>query len=145
MLLQRMNGPSINQFRNELDKLITGTLGGFPEGFGGHWMNRFPALNVWQDEANVFTEAEVPGMALDELEVFVQGDQLTIKGESKAESKHDGEFTTRERVERKFCRTVQLPIAVDAENVTASLKDGVLTVTMPKAQDVLPKRIEVKG
>lgn len=145
MMLQRFNQNPMNQFRHELDRLISGGFAGFPDSFPGQWTQRFPALNVWQDETNLFVEAEVPGLTLDQVEVVVQGDQLTIKGESSVGKVEDAKYTTRERVERKFTRNVSLPVAVNAEAVKATLKDGVLTVTLPKAQEVLPKRIEVKG
>ncbi|MHC5110712.1 MAG: Hsp20/alpha crystallin family protein [Planctomycetota bacterium] len=151
MLLQRFSPlfPA-SQLRDDLDRLLSNAFTHFPDGFNVSGWGRFPALNVWQDEANLFVEAEVPGLSLDELQVFVEGDALIIKHEHKSEHEEgdktdDTNYITRERVQRTFSRTVQLPLRVDEDKVSATLKDGVLTVTLPKAQEVLPHRIEVKG
>ena len=106
----------------------------------------YPALNVWEDEENLYVEAEIPGLELSDLEIFVNGgDQLTIQGERK---QPNGEKGTRHRQEcgyGKFSRMVQLPSNVDAEQVSATYTDGVLTIQLPKHEKAKPRRIEVKS
>lgn len=104
----------------------------------------FPALNIWEDGDAYVVEAEVPGLTLDKLGVEVLGNELTISGE-----RDDGpaEITTVHRRERNsgtFQRTLTLPTDINAENVAADLKHGVLTIRLPKAESAKVRRIEVK-
>ena len=105
----------------------------------------FPLLNVWEDDDRTYVEAELPGMELDDLEILVHGDQLSIKGERKAPAKEDGTWHRRERSSGRFSRELQLPEDVDSEGVVAEFKHGVLTVTLPKREEVKPRRIEVQA
>ena len=104
----------------------------------------FPALNIWEEGDALFAEAELPGMGMDDVEVLVVGNELTIKGTRKAvEGKSQG-VHRQERGTGAFSRSVTLPFEVDAEKVEATLKDGVLRMTLPKAASARPRKIEVK-
>jgi HSP20 family protein len=105
----------------------------------------YPAMNIWEDENNVYAEAELPGMQQDQLQIFVSdGNQLTIQGERKpAELK--GMWHRQERGFGKFSRVVTLPVPVDAGKVEAKLEQGVLHVTLPKSEEAKPRRITVKA
>lgn len=106
----------------------------------------FPPLNMWEDENNLYLEAELPGFNLDKLEMFVTGDnQFSIKGERKQPEMDKGTWHRQERGYGDFSRIMELPGAVDSDNVSAELKDGVLTVTLPKKEEAKPRRIEVKS
>jgi HSP20 family protein len=106
----------------------------------------FPALNIWQDEGTVYAEAELPGMELNDLEIFVTGgNQLTIKGERKEPKLDNGTWHRQERGFGSFARVVNLPVDVNAERVEARLANGVLTITMPKTEAAKPRKIVVKG
>jgi HSP20 family protein len=106
----------------------------------------FPALNAWEDADSYYVEAELPGLALEDLEIaLTEGDTLSIKGQRKGPADHGGNWHRRERAFGEFARTLKLPGAVDAEKVEASLKLGVLTVKLPKAPQLKPRRIEVKA
>ncbi len=106
----------------------------------------YPALNMWQDDNNLIVEAELPGMELEDIEIFVDdGNQLTIKGERKAPVRETGAWHRRERGFGNFVRTVELPSMVNAEKVEAVLKNGVLTMTLPKPEEVKPRKITVKA
>ena len=94
----------------------------------------FPALNVWQDADKLYAEAEAPGFDMDNLEVSVIGDELTITGQRSDSVEDNTEFIHRERTSVGFRRTITLPVDVDAEKIEARLKDGVLTIELPKAQ-----------
>jgi HSP20 family protein len=104
----------------------------------------FPALNAWNDESSLYVEAEVPGLGLEDLEVAVVGDELTISGERRDVPEDGVAHHRRERGVGTFSRRVRLPFAVDAGAVEAQLQHGVLTVTLPKAPELRPRRIEVK-
>ena len=102
-----------------------------------------PALDLYQNNDNVVAVVEIPGMRKEDIEISLHDGMLTIAGERQSTS---GEGENAERTERftgKFRRSVSLPTRVDAGKVTASYKDGVLTVTLPKAEDAKPKKVEV--
>lgn len=112
---------------------------------GGRPSAGFPALDLWEDDENLYVEAELPGMELSDLEIFVNGDdQLSLKGERKAPSLEKASWHRRERGFGNFSRIMTLPQHVDAEEVQAEFKNGVLTLTMPKKAQSKPRRIEVK-
>ena len=131
----------------EMGRLFNDVFEQFPavDPFGVCGRRTFPALNVWEDDQSLYAEAEIPGLRMDEVEVSVQGDELTIKGERKDTEREGATYHRRERGAGSFSRVLHLPIEVDAEKVQAALRDGVLTVTLPKAQAALPRKIEVKG
>jgi HSP20 family protein len=104
----------------------------------------FPALNVWEDDRNIYVEAEVPGMKMDDLELTVLGNELTIKGCFRETKREGVSYHRRERGGGSFTRVLRLPVDLDAEQVQAGLENGVLTVTMPKAASAKARKIEVK-
>ena len=106
----------------------------------------YPQLNVWQDGDSLYAEAELPGMDLQDLEIYVTGgDQLTIKGDRKLPEHGEGVWLRRERPFESFERTLMLPIDVDADKVQARLTHGVLTLTLPKSESAKPKKIKVEA
>ncbi|WP_372796168.1 Hsp20/alpha crystallin family protein [Pontiella sp.] len=109
-------------------------------------MSRFPALNVWGNEENVVVTAELPGMEPEDLDLNVVNNQLTIKGERKADKPADDAVCHRsERDVGKFVRTVRLPFSVENDKVSAKYENGVLTVVMPRHEATKPKRIEINA
>lgn len=110
------------------------------------WAPSYPALDLWQDDDNLYIEAELPGMKLEDLEIYVSGDnQLSIKGSREVPQEEGTSWHRRERAYGDFTRTISLPSPVDADKVHASLKYGVLTITLPKVEATKPRRIEVKS
>ncbi len=106
----------------------------------------FPALNVSEDEDNLYVRAELPGVVPEEIEITTKENNLIIKGERKIAT--EGEkvsYHRREREAGSFRRIISLPTRVDAERVAAACKNGVLTVTLPKAAEVKPRQVEVKS
>lgn len=103
----------------------------------------FPALNVWQDEKNYYAEAELPGVAESDLKVTVHENELVIAGERKPVER-EGTWHLRERAFGTFSRTLALPAAIEADKVQATFKNGILTITLPKAEKAQARRIEVK-
>lgn len=105
-----------------------------------------PPVNVWHDEQNLYAEAELPGISAEDIEVSAQSDTLTIKGSRRVvHEEQTGGMIRAERFHGSFERTLSLPVEIDPDQVSASLKDGVLTVTLPKAQAVLPRKIAVNA
>ena len=103
------------------------------------------SLDMYQTDNDVVVEASVPGVKPEELDVSISGDMLTIKGERKEEREVKEEnYLRRERTFGSFERLVTLPVAVKMENITAEFENGVLTVTMPKAEEVKPKQIKIQ-
>lgn len=105
----------------------------------------FPAINAWESEDSIFVEAEVPGMKLEDLEVEVLGRDLCIKGTRSEERSEGTNFHRRERVYGEFTRHLALESDVDCDAVKAVLKDGVLTVTLPKAASAKARKVNVTG
>ena len=105
----------------------------------------YPLLNVWEDDDRVYVEAELPGMELDDLEISVHGTQLSIKGERKSPATEHTAWHRQERGFGKFSRVIELSADMDQEGVEACLKNGVLTVTLPKREETKPRRIEIKA
>ncbi len=106
----------------------------------------YPPLNVWEDEDHLYVEAELPGFDLSDLEIYVTGEnQLNIKGERKEPELKGGTWHRQERGHGGFSRMIGLPGNVNADKVSAEFKHGVLTVTLPKSEEVKPRRIEVKS
>ena len=102
-----------------------------------------PALDLYQDNDNVVAVVEVPGMRKEDIDISLHDGMLTIAGERQTSA---GEGENAERTERfsgKFRRSITLPTRVDAGKVSATYKDGILTVTLPKAEEAKPKKVEV--
>ncbi len=131
-----------NRLRDEMDRLF--------RRFGGNgnlWRRavEFPAVDIWEDENDLFLEAELPGMELNDLEIYVtQGNQLTLKGK-RTPPEVEGTWHRRERGFGEFTRVISLPVDVDADKVEATLKHGVLTVRLPKVAEARVRKIPVKA
>ena len=105
-----------------------------------------PAVDVSENESGLLVKAELPGMAQDDVEVDVDDNVLTLKGEKKQEHKEEKENYLRvERSYGSFQRSFVLPSWVKQDDITASFKDGVLEVTLPKAEDHQPKSIPISA
>lgn len=103
-----------------------------------------PAIDVTEDKDKIVLFADVPGLAEKDLDVQIEKDVLTLRGERTLDRKTDGEFARRfERVSGSFVRSFTLPQTIDVEHVTAALKDGVLTLTLPKKPEAQPKKIGI--
>lgn len=104
----------------------------------------FPLLNVRQVDDTYVVTAELPGLKSEDLEINVEGDILSLKGERKAHELVEGaSYHRRERAAGKFHRSITLPNKVDSENVKATYKDGVLTVRLPIEKAIQPRHIAV--
>jgi HSP20 family protein len=104
------------------------------------------AVDIYETKDDVVVKASLPGVKPEDIEVSVVGDTLTIKGEVKEEKDIKEEnYIRKERRYGSFCRSFTLPVSVDADKATAEFENGVLTLTLPKAEEVKPKTIAIKA
>ncbi len=106
---------------------------------------RFPPINAWEDEGNFYVEADLPGFQLDDLEISVLGNELTVHGQRDQTETNGKTYHLRERATTEFTRVLPLPVEVAADKVAATLKDGVLVITLPKAETARPRKIAVQA
>lgn len=105
----------------------------------------FPAINISEDRENLYVSAELPGVDAKDINITIDEDGLTIKGTRRLEAGDEGvSYHRREREGGGFNRKINIPTRIDEEKVTAEIKNGVLTVILPKAKEVKPKTIEIK-
>jgi len=105
----------------------------------------FPLTNVTEDSSNYYVRAELPGMKPDELNIQVTSDGISISGERKIPEEGNGvRYHRREREAGKFSRSINLPSEIDVNAVDASLDNGILTITIQKAEVAKPRQITVK-
>ena len=103
-----------------------------------------PSINVYEENDRIVMEAELPGMKKDQIEVSVHDHMLTVSGERKEEKEvKEDDFYRHERRYGAFSRSISLPSTVDSKKIDASYKDGVLKLTIPKAEQAKAKRVEV--
>jgi HSP20 family protein len=105
----------------------------------------FPAVNITEDADAYYVSAELPGVNSADLDLNVAANQLTLAGERKiSEEAADARYHRREREAGRFSRAVALPGDIDPDNVKAMMVDGVLTVTIAKAEKTKPRKIAVQ-
>ena len=133
----------LTDLRDEIDRLFEVPLAELARGSQllSGWT---PALDIFEDNENVYVRAELPGMKKEEIELSLHDGSLSLSGERKTEEKFkDAEMYRAERFFGRFQRTVTLPTPVAVDKVKAQYKDGILTVTLPKAEEAKPKHIDV--
>jgi HSP20 family protein len=104
-----------------------------------------PALDVYEEKDQVVVKAELPGLSKDDIEVNLSGSTLTIKGEKKKEEEiEEKDYYRCERSYGSFARSLELPSEVKADQISASFKNGVLEIRMPKTEEAKKKETKVK-
>lgn len=136
---------NMSNFEDEITKLFKpiSKLTGIDRGlFNSNWN---PSIDVYESDDAVLIKADIPGLKRDEIDVSIDKDLLTIKGEKRREDEFNEKNSYRsERFYGSFSRTVQLHSEVDNEKVEATYKDGVLELKLPKKEEAKTKRISVK-
>jgi HSP20 family protein len=128
-------------FRDEIDRLFDLNTPARDSGLLGGWT---PSLDVYDEKDRLLVSVELPGLQKDAINLSFQDGVLTISGErTHAREGQEGTTMRSERYFGKFQRSVSLPTAIDAANVKATYKDGVLLVELPKAEEAKPKQIQV--
>lgn len=106
----------------------------------------FPLMNIKEKTDCFQVLTEMPGMKIEDLELKIEGETLTIKGERKTEELPTGaSYHRREIVTGAFQRSLTLPAKIDAANVTATYKNGILAITLSKEKRALPKQIRISS
>lgn len=105
----------------------------------------FPAFNMWADDEGAVLTSELPGVSIGDLDITVSGRNITVKGTRKVDEGEEkiGRMR-RERPAGDFERSFQLPYSVESGRVEASLKNGVLRITLPKAENDKPRKVAVQ-
>jgi HSP20 family protein len=106
----------------------------------------YPSLNIWADEESVMVTAELPGVKAEDLDISVEGGSLTLSGvREPVELPDNGQVHRHERSHGKFTRNINLPFEVEVDQVEASLKNGVLLLRLPRAEEDKPKKITIQS
>ena len=138
----------MESLQNQISRVFNTSLTGRPG--VSRWGTSFPSVDVYQDKDNVIVTAEVPGLDHKDIELSITGNTVTLKGNKASPVGEGHESEVKEegyhRVERSygsFQRVIELPCEVNADKAKAKLDNGVLTVTLPKSEAVLARKIEV--
>jgi HSP20 family protein len=137
---------ALDEFRRRINRAFEET--DYPRGSqqtsqwsGCHW----PTLNLYDEGSKLVLDAEVPGLSEQDIQLSLNQNVLSISGERKLDAPKDYAIHRQERSAFKFARSASLPCQVDTDKVEAQVKDGLLTVTMEKAKEALPRRITIKA
>jgi len=144
-MYRRFRRPSMwqemDQLQREMNRLFDATSTG--QVFSAP---SYPAINIWTNEDGQLISAEMPGVHPADIDIDVTGDALSISGERKPdEVAKEANYHRRERTYGSFSRTIQLPFMVDTSKVEANFKNGVLMISMPRAEADKPKKITIKS
>lgn len=143
MLTGRLNlWAPYSDLRREIDRLFDTFMGGD----GGVMRARaFPAVNIREEGDNLYLEAELPGVARDDLDISAAGNELTLRGRRNPPKDENLVYHRQERGFGEFTRVLTLPVDIDADKIEATLREGVLTLTLPKAEAARARKIEIKA
>jgi HSP20 family protein len=132
----------LTTLRDEINRLFDNPLA---DSNGSEVFNTWaPALDLYENKDNLVVTAELPGLKKEDIDISLHEDNLVIAGERKEETQYSENETQRaERFYGRFQRTIALPKKVDVGAIKAAYKDGILTVTLPKAPEAKPRQIEV--
>ena len=142
MVIQRWNPyRELKQMEDTMDRLWR--LGGVP-GYTGASEDWNILIDVMQKKDDIIVSASVPGIKPDEIDVAIEDNVLTIRAERKPETEEGTTYLIKERPVGSFFRALRLPDTVDTEKIVSSYCNGVLTITMPKAEEKKKKLIQIK-
>ena len=136
---------AMRQLRDEMNRAFGKALNVNDDGSNVVTSSWMPAVDVKEEDERFLIRADIPGVDPEDIEITMEKGVLTIKGERKLEAKDEGDNGYRrvERVYGSFYRRFSLPDTADAEKISASGKNGVLEIAIPKKAAVQPKRITV--
>lgn len=132
--------------RDEMNRLFTRTIGDQPVAKAAAGANWSPPVDVFDTPEAIVLKAELPGLKVEDVDVELDENVLTISGERRFEEKvDDGRAYRLERAYGRFARTMTLPQNVKADEIAATMTDGVLEVRVPKADEIRPRKIAVSA
>ncbi len=139
-------GSDYLSLREAMDRLFQDSFV-WPRGFmGGDMISTFGAqpLDMYETQDDLVVKTALPGMKPEDVNVQVQGDQLIIDANRSEEEQQNVTYHYRGMVSGEYHRQITLPMAVDTNRVEATFDNGVLTVCLPKSEEVKPKKIQIK-
>jgi HSP20 family protein len=130
--------------RQAMDRLFEDSFVRFPH-LSGDGVREFP-IDVYQTKKDLVVKAALPGVKPEEVDITITDDAVTIKGEhaEEQETKED-DYLYRERYYGAFSRSVAIPVKVKGDKAEATFEEGVLTLTLPKAEEIKPRQIKIKA
>ena len=134
--------PDVGELRRRMEELFDRVSA---PGAGVARAGVHPPVNLYETNGAYVLTAELPGLRVEDIEITVERDRLTLRGERRIDHPQDASLHRVERRGGAFRRTVQLPVEVDGEKVEAAYRNGVLTLRIPKAPQHQPRRINVAG
>lgn len=138
----------LDNLRREIDEAFRGA--GISKQSGPTFLSpvtarRFPLVNFSEDEGHVYIEALVPGVTPNEIDLTVLRNTIAISGERKPFVEQAGQIVHRSELgSGKFSRTLELPVDIDPDKISAQCKDGIMQITLAKAEHAKPKKITIK-
>ncbi|HEY3423806.1 MAG TPA: Hsp20/alpha crystallin family protein [Negativicutes bacterium] len=138
----------LDNLRREIDEAFRGV--GFQRPLASAFLSpvarrRFPLVNFSEDEGNLYLDALVPGVDPKEIDISMTNNTLTISGERKPFMEQKRQVIHRSELgSGKFSRAVELPVDVNPEKINAECKDGIIRLTLAKAEHAKPKKIDIK-
>ena len=130
-----------HELNNSFEDTIASLLGLVPEFIP---QNDYPPVNVWKNDSMVKLSIKMPGVKLEDIDINIKHDTLTIKCERKAAEIPAGTTLRRqERINGTWQRTFALPFSIDNDAVEAGYKDGILSIKLPKAKAEMPRKIAI--
>jgi HSP20 family protein len=145
-LIRREPAREIMTLRDAMDRLFDDAFTRPFDLSDGWRSSSVPAIDMYQTDIDVIIKASLPGMKTDDVQINIVGDVLSIKGEMKEKNEMKAKnYHIREQHWGAFERSVMLPTSVVSDKAKAEFEDGILTVTLPKAEEVKPKVITVKA
>jgi len=132
------SGPEILRLQQEMNRLFSAA--------GQSAATDYPAINVWEKDGAALIRAELPGIDPENIDISVADNTVTISGTRKTQELTEGEsYLRQERIPGGFRRTIQMPFRVEAKGVDAKYEKGILSVTLPRAHEDLPKKIKINA
>jgi len=142
--IHRRHRNGLTRLHGDIDDLFDSFFRGLDRPFAGY--KAWPAIDVAEEEDAIVVRAEVPGCKAEDIDISVYGNTLTISGEKKlSEEKKEKGYYHVESTYGSFRRELSLPTDVDQDKIDATCKDGVLSITLPKAEKAKAVKIKVKG
>lgn len=138
----------LDNLRKEINEAFRGAGAGRP--FGTAFLapagtRRFPLVNFSEDEGHVYVDALVPGVDPKDIELSVLRNTITISGERKPFETKEGQIVHRSELgSGKFTRTLEVPIDIDPDRISAESRNGIMRIVLAKAEHAKPKKIEIK-
>lgn len=143
-LARRSPFRQLSSLREEIDRLFESPLSAVTRDSSPFLSGWMPSVDLYEEKDALVVKAELPGLKKDEIDIAVHDGVLTLSGERKVEHENKkGDVHRSERFTGRFQRVVALPTMVKPDAVTARYEDGILTVTLPKAEEAKPRKIKI--